>query len=118
MVDAETGKPVESFTVLPGIDWENNPNTYWEGERQQVAQAFRGGTRSRSASQGQGTAFGVEADGYLPAVSRAFKDDEGEVVYDVKLKRGAGVTGTVVGTDGKPLTGVTAVLVTPNTRAS
>jgi len=54
----------------------------------------------------------VEADGYLPAVSRAFKDDEGEVVYDVKLKKGAGLNGTVVGLDGKPLAGVTAVLVT------
>ena len=56
VVDADTGKPVEAFTVLPGIDWENNPNTYWQ--RQPVVRGTPAGTRSSSTSPGPAIASG------------------------------------------------------------
>jgi peroxiredoxin/uncharacterized GH25 family protein len=112
VVDAGTGRPVESFSVLPGIDWENNPNTYWE--RQSAARGHAGQYEIAFGEPRPGHRVRVEAEGYLPAVSRAFKDDEGEAVFDIKLTRGEGVTGTVLSPDGKPLAGVTVALVTPS----
>ena len=46
-------------------------------------------------------------------VSRPFRDGEGEVAFDVTLKKGEGLTGVVLGPDGRPVAGVTVCLVEP-----
>jgi hypothetical protein len=52
----------------------------------------------------------IEAPGYLPAVSRAFKPEDGEQVLDFKLEKGRDVVGVVRTPDGMPLVGADVVL--------
>src|SRR5256885_8752260 len=52
----------------------------------------------------------VEAEGYLPAISPAYKMDQSDVIFDVKLKKGTGPSGIVRGPDGKPAAGVDVAL--------
>ena len=59
----------------------------------------------------------VEAPGYEPAESRAFRPDEGAVIQDFRLKPAAGISGVVLLPDGKPAAGVQVVLGTQEDRA-
>ncbi len=58
----------------------------------------------------------IEADGYLPVVSRGFKDDEGETYFNAKLRRGAWPQGIVRQPDKSPLAEADVVLVPPSSR--
>ncbi len=44
----------------------------------------------------------IEADGYLPGISRAIKCDEGKVTIDFELKKGQDIVPTVLTADGAP----------------
>jgi len=109
VVDDATGEPIAAFTVTPGIDWGSGRPPYWERE------AARRGADGRYEIDFDFPRAGhfvrIEADGHLPAVSRSFRDDEGDVTFDVRLKRGEGVSGMVVGPDGKPAVGASVCLV-------
>ena len=52
----------------------------------------------------------IEADGYQPAISREFKDDEGSVTCDFSLDKGKTMNVTVRLPDGKPAAGAKARL--------
>src|SRR5208282_1287676 len=60
----------------------------------------------------------VEAPGYEPAESRAFRSDEGAMIQDFRLKPSAGISGVVLLPDGRPAAGVQVVLGTQENRAS
>ncbi|UCF14037.1 MAG: hypothetical protein JSW59_11550, partial [Phycisphaerales bacterium] len=56
----------------------------------------------------------VEADGYLPAMSEMFRVADAENrTYSFELESGTNITGTVVGTDAKPIHGAKVCLSTP-----
>jgi hypothetical protein len=56
----------------------------------------------------------IEADGYMPGVSRGFPSTDDGHVYDFKLRRGVGISGVVRLRDGRPLAGAeVALLVDP-----
>ena len=59
----------------------------------------------------------VEAPGYEPAESRAFRSDEGAMIQDFRLKPAAGISGVVLLPDGRPAAGVQVVLGTRENRA-
>ena len=52
----------------------------------------------------------IEAYGYEPADSRAFRSDEGAQVQDFALKPAAGVSGVLLFPDGRPAAGVKVAL--------
>jgi hypothetical protein len=52
----------------------------------------------------------VEAPGYEPAESRAFRPDEGAMIQDFRLKPAAGISGVVLLPDGRPAAGVRVVV--------
>ena len=52
----------------------------------------------------------IEAPGYEPAESRAFRSDEGAMIQDFRLKPAAGISGVVLLPDGRPAAGVQVVL--------
>jgi len=118
VTDAETGKPVENFKVIQGIDWGNDAQQgiYWW-------RSGGGGGGALTHDDGKfelditdphpGHAVRVEAEGYLPAESRVFKDTEPTVSLELKLKKGHGLAGTLRTPDGKPLAGADVVLATP-----
>lgn len=57
----------------------------------------------------------VEAEGYLPVVSRIFRPyapDQGEVTYDFKLSKADPLVGSVFGLNGEPLSDADVYLAT------
>jgi hypothetical protein len=62
----------------------------------------------------QGRRLRVEADGYMPAVSRVIHDDENDPVINFVLRKAAGISGIVRRPDAAPLAGADVVLVSPS----
>ena len=118
VTDAATGKPISDFTVQPGIIWRNSDQTYWIDPS-----AGWGGTATLSGD-GHFTysptqpypqyQLRVQAPGYLPADSKAFDNDSGELKLEFKLAKGVGIAGTVFGADHKPLAGVAVYIAVGN----
>lgn len=114
VTDEETGEPIAQFKITPG----------WPDSGTSRVQLEKGGARNFTAGHYEMNfdrpivisptpfdfVFRVSADGYAPALSRPFKPDEGEVTFDVKLKKAPMLIGQVKTVDGKPLAGVTVVL--------
>lgn len=104
VVDSESGKPIEAFTLISGDD-PKGKSTRWERNR---PLRFRDGHYEVSLDWPypvQGLL--VEADGYLPAISHGFSIMGSNQVYDFKLTRGkvptrAALAGVVRLPDGSP----------------
>jgi thiol-disulfide isomerase/thioredoxin len=110
VTDADTGRPIDALTVLPGIDWGNGQSPYWE--RQSARKQSGGQFAVEFAEPRAGHLIRIEAEGYRPVSSRAFKDSEGDVRFDFALKKGEGLSGVVLGLDGQPLADASVCLVT------
>jgi RNA polymerase sigma factor (sigma-70 family) len=127
VTDAVTGKPVPRFRVIQGIDQLQERQgilSWFLGKKQtirwwrMVAVEYTGGRYSRKFDrESQVTYVRVEAPGYEPAESRAFRPDEGAMVQDFRLKPAAGISGVVLLPDGRPAAGVPVVLGTQEDRA-
>jgi len=112
VTDADTGEPVVAFKVTPG--WPEG-----DGVRYERRQA-RNGTAGHFEVHFENPiiisptpydfVFQISAPGYAPVKSRAIKPDEGEVTWDVKLKKTPNFLGLVKTADGKPAAGVTLFL--------
>ena len=110
VVDRETGQPIPKFTVTSGIDFGDGRSTSWDRRR---VKPFTDGHYEISFGEPRyGHLVRVEAEGYLPEVSRPFEDGEGEVTFDMALRKGAGLSGTVCLPDGKPVPGAEVILCT------
>jgi len=85
VVDGESGRAIDEFTVLP----EPSDHGGQEGRRLRIdTKRFRGGRYTMSFTSPRGARqIRVEAEGYAPAVSRVFADDEGEQVCNFELKK-------------------------------
>lgn len=111
-IDEETGQTIPTFTVCPGVDWGDGRAIYWERRQKK---SYTDGVYEVAFSEPRSAHYVlVEAEGYLPGVSRPFEDGEGEVTYDLALKKGAGVSGTIRFADGQPVIGAEVVLCTPS----
>ena len=107
VVDAETGKPIDKFQVLPGVRGDASHMNWVEGER------FKGTSGKFTYRQHHGYfahLIRVEASGYLPLVSRDIKSDEGEVAIDFELRKGKDVLAKVVDGKARPVEGASVVL--------
>ncbi len=109
--DAETKKPIESFTVIPGRKYsQGEVQTRWE--RSESARGSGGEYALRISSyyfQPEARVL-VEAPGYEPQVSRAFAGMD-SYTNDFALKKGRGVSGLVLLPDGSPAAAATLVIV-------
>jgi protocatechuate 3,4-dioxygenase beta subunit len=120
VVDADTGKPINAFTLTPGIlfaqrgEGQRPRPLYWESSRAGARTNAAGKFETQFDEPRDGHALRVNAEGYLPADSRVFKDDEGEIALEFKLKKGKPILGTLVAAaDGTPLAGADLVIVQP-----
>ncbi len=111
VTDADTGRPITAFTLVPGFTWENIQNVWWLNDR---AKELTGLSYDvvLSTEAGLGV-IRIEAEGYLPETSRGMKDDEEDAVVHFALHRGAGISGVVRLPDGSPLAGADVLLSTP-----
>jgi RNA polymerase sigma factor (sigma-70 family) len=110
VTDAETGRPIETFTVVAGTEIGVN-NTLWHTDFNRI---HHGGRYEISfdALGIQPHRVRIEARGYLPALSPAHKNDAGNQVFDVRLMKGAWLEGLVRGPDGAPLAGAEVIVAT------
>jgi protocatechuate 3,4-dioxygenase beta subunit/peroxiredoxin len=126
VVDAETARPIDRFTLVPatlwglghweGKDFVSNKGVSWSWDRPE-ARTFTGGRYEIEFAEPRTAYFlRVEANGYQPGVSRAFKADEGRVVLAFKLTKDAGPAGLVQLPDGGPAEGADVALATPTQR--
>ncbi len=99
VIDAESKKPVESFQVVWGIRAEDSHITW---VRSRILTGHDGKYELRPSYDYPGNLVRIEADGYLPAVSRDIKNDEGSVNVDLELKKGTSIAATVLAPDGTP----------------
>lgn len=113
VVDAETGKPLEKFSLIEGIGYDDGRAPEWEGASAKTISNGRYEITIRQ--EGFSRLVRVEAEGYMPAESRVFRPynpDKGEITYDFKLRKAAPMTGLVLGLDGKPLADADVYLAT------
>ncbi len=99
VVDAETHQPIKSFRLMSGyvwmgqqVVWEQNNNVAATGNTYEIKKTYENG----------GNLVRVEAEGYMPAVSREIKTDEAKVTIDFELLKGKTVALTVLMPDGAP----------------
>lgn len=113
ILDAETNRPLAKCTVTKGWDPDNRAPE-WETQIGMPARTITDGRYEFTVTGEQWlTRIRVEADGYMPAVSRLFKPydpDRGVVTYDFRMKKAAPMSGTVLGLDGRPLAGAEVFL--------
>ncbi len=131
VVDAVTGRPVPRLRVVPGLtgvstdvlrprlpDGRERPQWQYDGARTFDDGRFEIDFGQYDFVPSSAQFARVEAEGYLPAISRAFEPDAGRQTWDVRLEPGPGVSGTVRLADGSPSEGADVVLVTPSEEAT
>jgi RNA polymerase sigma factor (sigma-70 family) len=109
VTDAETGEPIETFTVVPASQVEGPP--LWLVD---FAKTQHGG-RYDCSFEVMGTLANrvrIEAKNYLPAMTPVFRGNEGVQTVDLRLKKGKWLEGVIRGPDGVPLAGAEVILVT------
>jgi beta-lactamase regulating signal transducer with metallopeptidase domain/peroxiredoxin/5-hydroxyisourate hydrolase-like protein (transthyretin family) len=110
VTDAATGKPVPRFRVIQGTTFEGRDEVAW---MRRETSDFTGGRYTQRFDQPtKGWHLRIEAPGYKPADSRAFRSDEGAVTQDFSLQPGAGLSGVILLPDGKPAAGAEVALAT------
>ena len=125
VTDAVTGKPVPRFRVIQGLDRPKEAGilSWFQGKQgitwwRMGAVEYTGGRYSMKFDVPEKETYvRVEAPGYEPAESRAFRPDEGAMIQDFRLKPAAGISGVVLLPDGRPAAGVQVVLGTQENRA-
>ena len=119
VLDDATGEPIDPFLLQLGDD-PSQPHPRWEHN---TARPHKDGRFSVTIDwpYPQIRGLRVQADGFLPAVSRPFKITEGVQTFDFRLKKGEdrpslrpAIAGVLMQSDGPfPEGGVTMVLALP-----
>ncbi len=115
VVDAESKKPIGAFRVVPGIDWDREGGSpSWM--RYNVKDGKDGAYSHQFSEPYPKYLVRIEADGYLPMVSRPFPADEGKATFDFELSKGSGPEGVVLDPEGNPLEGAHVYLCSKSSR--
>ncbi len=102
VIDKETREPIPTFRVVPTLDWLTGSPPYIERSRAFEAKAGR--FEWETSRTDTGHYVRIEADGYLPIMSKMLRVGQNEkVTIDFELEKGRNITGVVRGTDGEPL---------------
>ncbi len=109
VVDAETKKPIASFTVIRGRSYSGD-DVYWE--RQNAVTGLDGKfSLKEDRNYSERICLAIEARGYLPLATPPFSSS-GWVTNDYELKKGEGPRGVVRLPDGQPAAGAQVALLT------
>jgi len=113
VVDAQTGQPIDKFTMTYGIDPDDGRAPGWQNH---AARKSTNGRYERTFRQKTRTyRIRIDAEGYRSAVSRRIRPEEisqNHIVCDFTLDKAAAATGTVLSPDGTPLAGADVVIAT------
>ncbi len=105
-----TGEPIPKFSVIRGMQFEGQDQVHWS--RNEPTEFTDGRYSETFDSPTKGWYLRIEAPGYKPANSRAFRPDEARQVQDFALEPTAGFGGVVLGPDGQPAAGVEVAMAT------
>lgn len=114
VTDAETGKPIRSFRVIPGSD-NGGSGARWD--RHEGFVSSDGRYRLVQEELGDGALVRIEAKGYEPAISRKIRGNEEAVAIDFALRRRTepenreGIVARVMTADVQPAEGAKVALV-------
>ena len=118
VVDAETNEAIKQFTACPGIKWENSERISWDNDAFNTKDFTDGRYEFILSHPYPGHLIRIDAEGYLPAKSRIFTDDEGAVTYNFQLEKGTGPGGVVYTPDGLSAEKAEIYVVSPNRHLS
>jgi beta-lactamase regulating signal transducer with metallopeptidase domain/thiol-disulfide isomerase/thioredoxin len=112
VLDARTGQPIGSFTLIPG-HWAERAAGPVIWQRDENSKALTGGCYDEAGflpvlDRGRNYALRVEAPGYVPGEFFGREDDADEIENDFRLVR-EGPGGIVHTPDGRPATGAVVV---------
>ena len=102
VVDAQTGKPIEAFTVLQGIKFDSR-DVYWQNNEQDNQEGVDGAFGLELTTPRIGYAIRIRADGYAPADSHVFTQDQAKVELSFRMERATNIAGKLITLDGKPV---------------
>jgi protocatechuate 3,4-dioxygenase beta subunit len=115
VVDSETKEPVGAFRVVPGIDWDREGQSHsWM--RYDIKDGSGGEYTVQFSEPYPKYLVRIEAEGFLPAVSRPFAADEGSAEFDFELKKGTGPEGVVLDPEGNPVEGARVYICSQSSR--
>ena len=116
--DAETKRPIDFFTVIPGRKYSpNETRINWDRSDAMVGRNGEYSLRMSSYYfQPEGRVL-IEAPGYEPQISPPFRNYDA-YTNDFVLKKGKGISGTVHLANGSPAANATLVLVEKGDSAS
>lgn len=108
--DAETGAPIPRFEVTRGNESGRKAGNaiFWDWHRSRLFD--RGEYRISFSDYHPSYYVRVEADGYLPEISRPLKYLEEDIVLNISLKKGSGPSGVVQSSDGAPVSGAEVII--------
>jgi Carboxypeptidase regulatory-like domain len=99
VIDAETHQPITGFRAVSGYVWMGQQVIWQQGQNPRRT----GSTYEVRKTYDSGVSLvRVEADGYMPAVSREIGSEEGKVTIDFELLKGKTIAATVLTPDGAP----------------
>jgi protocatechuate 3,4-dioxygenase beta subunit len=113
VLDADTGRPIDKFTVTNGFDHEDGRAPQWD---KYSVRTFTGGQYEMEYRQEIFTyRLRIDAEGYQSALSPPIRPEEipdSNITYDFKLEKAAPLEGTVLSPDGAPLSDAEVVIAT------
>jgi protocatechuate 3,4-dioxygenase beta subunit len=108
VVDAGTKQVIKNFRVVRGYRWKGGQEQIlWDNNK---VTSTDGSFRMQETYEQSAYLVRIEADGYLHAVSREIKSDEGHVAIDFELLGGKEVAATILTPDGVPAAGAKVAL--------
>jgi hypothetical protein len=112
VTDAETGEPVASCTIIPGI--HHHPRSRSANWMRQMAKKPTDGRYTiRFGNAYAKFQLKAEAPGYASATSPRFLPKDGSRTFDFRLRKAKGISGIVRLPDGAPADGTDVYLVPP-----
>ena len=113
VLDAQTGQPIKKFTVTNGFDHEDGRAPQWD---KLSVRTFTDGRYEIEYRQEIFTyRLRVDAEGYQSAISDRIRPSEiskSDVDLDFKLDKATTLAGTILASDGAPLSGIDVVIAT------
>lgn len=113
VVDADSNEPITDFSICQGIQWEDK-RLHWNCRESDMQDFGNGQYKITFGYPYPGHLIRVEADGYAPAKSRVFTDDEGSVEFDFRLEKAKAQKGFVYDPNGEPVKDAEIHFVTAN----
>lgn len=106
VIDGETKQPIKSFRAVPGV---RDGESYVAWDRSKSVAGIGGRYRIPFRLEGIAYVVQIEAEGYLPVLSKQFWRGAGNVTFDFELEKGAAFDGIVATPDGRPAAGAKVI---------